>query len=534
VNDRRERSWSEAFAELSAAQETRSLDAEDLERLAVAAYMVGRDEACESAWMAAHRDWLGRGERGRAARCALWHALGLLFRGDVAPTMGWIARGRRVLEDEPHDSVAWAWLLILTALPTLFQGEAEEAQRGFEEAVAIAEARADADGTTLARLGLGASLVAQGHTAEGMALLDEVMVAVSAEEVSPLLAGIAYCQVIALCHRVFDLRRASEWTAALTRWCDAQPGLVPFRGNCLVHRCEIFQLQGAWHEAADEARRACESLAGPPAWDTLGSAYYQLAEIQRLRGEFAEAEASYGNASLAGRDPEPGLSLLRLRQGRVDLALPSIRRALDEAHADVERARVLPAAVEIMLEAGDAAAARSAADELNRIAAELDATYLHALAAHASGAMLLAEGQTPAALRALREAYRTWRGLEALHQAASVRLLVGIGCRQLGDTTTATLELEAARSAFHQLGAVPDVERVELLLGTTQSASPLSRRESEVLALVAVGKSNRAVADELVISEKTVARHMSNIFAKLGVSSRSGAVAYAYRHGLVR
>ena len=131
-----------------------------------------------------------------------------------------------------------------------------------------------------------------------------------------MLAGIAYCQVIALCQAVFDLRRAREWTEALTRWCDSQPDLVPFRGNCLVHRCEIFQLQGAWTDALDSARRACEWLAGPPAWDALGSAYYQLAEIQRLRGEFAEAEESYRQASLAGRDPEPGMSLLRLAQGR--------------------------------------------------------------------------------------------------------------------------------------------------------------------------------------------------------------------------
>jgi tetratricopeptide (TPR) repeat protein len=188
-----------------------------------------------------------------------------------------------------------------------------------------------------------------------------------------MLAGIAYCQVITLCRTVFDLRRAQEWTAALTRWCDSQPDIVPFRGNCLVHRCEIFQLQGAWTDALESARRACDWLAGPPSWDALGSAYYQLAEIQRLRGELTEAEESYRLASLAGRDPEPGMSLLRLAQGRVDLALPATRRALDEAADPISRSHLLPAYVEVLLEAEDAVAAKAAAEELTGIAAHFDA-----------------------------------------------------------------------------------------------------------------------------------------------------------------
>ena len=261
------------------------------------------------------------------------------------------------------ESVEQAWLLMLTALPRLFEGDAEVLS-SFVDAGETAERLADPDATIFARLCRGYALILQGETAEGMALLDEVMVSVTAGEAAPILVGIAYCQVIALCHAVFDLRRAREWTEALTRWCDSQPDLVPFRGHCLVHRCEIFQLEGAWTKALDSARHACELLAGPPAWDVLGSAYYQLAEIQRLRGEFAEAEDSYRRASQAGRDPEPGLSLLRMAQGRLDLALPAIRRALDEAEDPGARSRLLPACVELMLEAEDVAAARAAADEL--------------------------------------------------------------------------------------------------------------------------------------------------------------------------
>jgi DNA-binding CsgD family transcriptional regulator len=526
------RLWGDAFDQLSAAHRAGQLDVEDLERLAVAAYMVGRDDACDDAWVEAHRAWSHGGEAERAARCAFWQALGLFFRGDLAPAMGWVARGGRVLGDSRGESVEQAWLRMLTALPRLFEGDAD-VYSSFVDAGAIAERFADPDATMFARLCRGYALILQGRVAEGVALLDEVMVAVTADEVAPLLAGIAYCQVIALCQAVFDIRRAREWTEALTRWCHSQPDLVPFRGNCLVHRCEIFQLQGAWTEALESARRARELLAGPPAWDVLGSAYYQLAEIERLRGGLREAEESYRQASLAGRDPEPGMSLLRLVQGRVDLALPTIRRALEETQDPIARSRLLPACVEVMLEAEDVAAARTAADELAEIAAQLDAPYLNALAADAAGAVLLAEGDARGALARLRKGQRSWGELEVPHQAARVRVLIGVACRELGDDASAELEFEAARSMLEELGARPDLERLARIAGSPRPGG-LSRRESEVLALVAAGKTNRAIATELFISEKTVARHVSNIFAKLGLSSRAEATAYAYKHGLVR
>lgn len=526
------RTWGEAFDQLSAAHREGQLDVEDLERLAVAAYMVGRDEACDEAWIAAHRLWLRGDKAERAARCAFWHALGLFFRGDLAPAMGWVARGGRLLEESRRESVEQAWLRMLTALPRLFEGDAD-VYTSFVDAGEVAERFADPDATMFARLGRGYALILQGRVAEGMALLDEVMVSVTADEVGPILAGIAYCQVIALCQAVFDLRRAREWTQALTRWCDSQPDIVPFRGYCLVHRCEIFQLQGAWTDALESARQACDLLAGPPTWDALGSAYYQLAEIQRLRGELEEAQESYRLARLAGRDPEPGMSLLHLAQGRVDLALPAIRRALDEAEDPIARSRLLPACVDLLLEAEDKVGARAAADELAGIAAQLDGPYLNALAAEASGAVLLAEGDPRAALAQLRSAHRSWRELEAPHQAARVRLPIAAACRELGDDASAELEFEAARSLLEELGARPDLERLARLAGSPRPGG-LSPRENEVLALVAAGKTNRAIATELFISERTVARHVSNIFTKLGLSSRAEATAYAYKHGLAR
>jgi DNA-binding NarL/FixJ family response regulator len=527
------RRWGDAFGDLSAAHREGQLDVEDLESLAVAAYMVGRDDACEEAWIAAHHAWLRRGEAERAARCAFWQALGLFFRGDLAPAMGWVARGGRLLEDSGRDCVEQAWLRMLRALPLLFERDAEAVYPSLVEAEEIAKRFTDSGAAVFARLGRGYSLILRGQVAEGMALLDEVMVSVTADEVAPMLAGIVYCQVIDLCQAAYDLRRAREWTEALTRWCDSQPDMVPFRGNCLVHRCEIFQLQGAWTDALDSARQACEWLAGPPTWDALGSAHYQLAEIQRLRGEFAEAEKSYRRASLAGRDPEPGMSLLRLAQGRIDLALPALRRALEEAQDPIARSRLLPGSVEVMLEAEEVGAARVAANELAGIAAQFDAPYPDALAAHASGAVLLAEGDPRAALTTLRRAHRSWRDLDAPHQAARVRLLIAVACRELGDGASAELEFAAARSALEELGARPDLERLARVAGSPRPGG-LSRREREVLTLVAAGKTNRAIATELSISQKTVARHISNIFTKLGLSSRAEATAYAYRHGLVR
>ena len=386
----------------------------------------------------------------------------------------------------------------------------------------------------MSRLGQGMCLVMQGQGPAGMALLDEVMVGVTSGEVSPMYAGIAYCTVIGGCSEVFDLRRAREWTAALTRWCDSQPDLVPYRGNCLVHRCELMQLEGAWTDAMEAARQACDLLSGPVTWDTLGSAYYQLGELQRLRGEFTDAEASYRKANEAGRRPEPGLALLRLAQGRIDVATGVLRRALNETQEPPARSRILPAYVDTMIASGDVASARAGADELAQIAQHLDAPYLRAVAASATGAVLLAEGEAQSALRTLRVAGSAWRELDAPYETARVQALIGLACGALGDPETSALELDGARKAFEQLGAKPDLERLDVLLRRPHgpAAGGLTAREVQVLRLLAAGKTNRAIAKELGLSEKTVARHVSNTFTKIGVPSRAAATAYAYENHL--
>jgi DNA-binding CsgD family transcriptional regulator len=527
--------WSEAYARLSAAQRASELSAEDLERLATSAYLIGLVEEHVEIGARAQHGFLAAGDVARAARTAFWLGFGLLGRGEHARGSGWIARAQRLLEDAPDDCAEHGYLLLPAALRQLAEGNAAGAHEAFGQAAEIGHRSSDANLIALGRLGCGQALIRLGEVEAGVSGLDEAMASVEAGDLSPLAVGTVYCAVIEACQEIFDLRRAQEWTAMLSRWCEAQPDLVPFRGQCLVRRSEVMQLRGAWPEAAHEAESACELLARPPGQPAAGAALYQRGELHRLRGEFAEAELSYRQASRWGRRPQPGLALLRLAQGQADAAAALIRGALEEARDPLARSRVLPAQVEIALAVGDVAAAGVAADELAHMAARLPAPLLQALADTARGAVRLAEGDATAALDALRRACATWQALEAPYDAARTRVLLALACRRLGDPETAGFELDAARWAFEQLGALPDAVRVDALSAERQARSDhgLTPRELEVLRLVAAGQTNKAIAAQLFISERTVERHVSNIFLKLGVSSRSGATASAYEHGLV-
>lgn len=523
--------WGDAYAQLSAADKQAPLEFDDLERLAMAAYLVGRDEESTDVWARAHRACVRLGDPVGAARCALRLGTGLLLMGEMAQGGGWLARAQRIIEEGDLDCVERGWLLVPAAIQC-FDDDPTTAHTTFGQAAEIGAHFGDPDLVAMARNGQGWALIRLGQSAAGVTLLDEAMVAVTAGEVSPFVAGGVYCAAIEACQEIFDLRRAREWTAALTRWCESQPDLVPYRGQCLAYRVEIMRLHGDWPDAMEEAQRARERLTGHPA---VGMVLYQQGELHRLRGDFAEAEEAYRQANQWGHSPQPGLAELRLAQGDVAAAAAAIRRVVDETQNRVARSRVLAAYVDIGLAVDDVGAARAAADELSHIAADLDAPLLQAAAAKATGAVLLAEGDARAACYTLRRTWTAWRELDAPYEAARVRVLVGLACRALGDEDTAGMELDAARVVFEQLGAAPDLARVDSLVRRAPSGEPhgLTPRELQVLRLVTAGRTNKAIAAELVLSERTVDRHVSNIFTKLGVSSRAAATAYAYEHRLV-
>jgi ATP/maltotriose-dependent transcriptional regulator MalT len=529
------RAWARAFQAFARADRARPLGPQDLEHLAVAAYMLGRNDDHLECMKRAHRAHQDARNLPRAARCAFWAGINLAVRGRASHAAGWFGRAQRLAENGPRDSVERGYLLV----PTLLRRAGELDWKGVadvaKKAERIAERHGDADLFALAAHERGHALVRLGRVEEGLRLMDEAMVCVTAGELSPVVTGLVYCSVIAYCQDLFQLGRAQAWTWALTEWCEQQPEMVAHTGQCLVHRAEVTQLRGDWRLALQEAQRARTQFAKAMNSSAGGHALYRQGEVHRVRGHFERAEAAYREAARSGCEPQPGLALLRLVQGRTSAAGSAIRRALSETSDPVRRARLLPASVEIFLTEGSTGQAREACREIEQSSKGRRSELLDALAAHSRGALELAEGKADAALGTLRRAFGAWRELKVPYEAARVRVLIARACRLLGDEETAALELDAARGAFSELRAAPDIARVDELARATASGSEqgLTRRELEVLRHVAAGRSNKAIARDLALSSRTVDRHLSNIFDKLAVSSRSAATAFAYRNRLV-
>ncbi len=530
------RAWGRARAHLAAADAESPLNADDLARLAMAAHLSGDDDFGDEVRQRLFHLCVDDDDTPGACRAAFFLGMSLMLRGEPAQGGAWIGRASDLAATLDDGCAERGYVMVPQALGALGSGDAQTALDRFDQALSIGTACGDIDLCSLGRLGRGQSLINLRRISEGLETLDRAMVAVVAEEVSPLIAGIVYCGVVEACHEVGDLARAREWTRALSAWCDAQPDLVPFRGRCLVHRSEVLQLDGSWSESTVEALKACAVLSDPPGQPPLGAALYQLAELQRLRGELDEATRSYRRASEFGRDPQPGLALLRLATGDPVAAAGTLARVLDEDLLAAQRPKVLAAHVEAALAAGQHDAAQRSVDALAELASESTDVFIAALAAMARGQLALAANDAGPALAGLREAARVWGELGAVYEIARARELIGRACGLLGDTDTADLETSVALATFERLGAVLDVERITAAApdqAEAHAGAGLTGRELEVLRQIATGMTNRKIAEQLFISEKTVARHVANIFAKIGVSSRSAATAYAYEHDLI-
>jgi len=525
------REWVTAYDALSDLDHG-TLDAEDFARLSMTAFLLGRKNDCVQAMQRAYQAHLDRGETLAAVRCGFWLAMTLISTGEPAVGAGWVGRCQRLLDEVDGDVVERGYVLQLLMFRHIFSGEFEEAMRLAVQLTDYGHRFADPDLVANGLNAQGRMLLYSGRVPEGLALLDEAMVGITTGDVSPIFAGEIYCSLIEACREVSDYGRAAEWTSALTTWIDAQPGLVMFTGQCAVHRGQIMRVRGAFAEAVEEFTLATERYAAAGSSAPAGLAMAECGEVLRILGDLQAAESAYERAVGFGYEAQPGLALLWLARGRTAAAVGAVHRLLAEPRDPAHRSQLLPGAVEILLAAGEVDRARTVAEELVGIANSFGCVALRAMADYARGSALLATGDAGAAAPVLRKAMHAWQALAAPYEAARARHLMGVALRDLADEESAANELTASMRAFRELGATPAAREVARLLAPEHPGG-LTEREVEVLRLVATGRSNPEIAATLVLSEKTVARHLSNIFTKIDVSSRTAAAAFAFENRLV-
>lgn len=531
-----EKAWREAHEALCQVDAREPLGLDDLWRLVWSANLSGRDDVGLATLERIYHAHAEAAAPQPAARAAFWIGFRISRLGETSRAAAWLARAEQAVERGGQDCVEQGYLQIPRIRKYFNAGELPAALDAATQAAAVAERFGDRDLKAFALNLQGRIKLRQGELVTGLQLLDEAMLEVTSGELSPIITALAYCAAIDSCQGVYAIERVREWTESLRGWCEAQPQLLSFTGECLVKRAEIMELAGHWDEALSEAQRAAARYVAWLGPNAAGEAIYRQGEVHRVRGDFEQAEERYREASQSGRDPQPGLALLRLAQGKHELGLQALRRAELAAQDPIQRARLLPALIEALLATSKTDEARAASRELDGIASKFGTEVMVALAGRVRGAVELAEGDAASASVSLRDAFAVFQRLGAPYLAARVRAQLACAFQALGDEDGALFEIEAARRAFEQLGAKADAAAIDAL--RARAAAPpgahgLSARELEVLRLVCSGKTNKLIAVELCLSEKTVDRHVSNILTKLDLPSRAAATAFAYENRLI-
>ncbi len=520
-----------AFDVFCRADQLGELSTTDVLAWSDAAWWLGRATKSLELAELGHRRLVDEGESTRAAKEAIGLGFLLMLRGDLAAGSGWLQRGRSLLERSSGVG-SRGYVAQLDAQNALHDGDLAHAVDLARVARDAAQAAGDPALLSLALMTEGTARLQGGAVAEAMAMLDEAMLPVQAGRVPPDIAGNLYCQMIAICWELADLRRAREWTAATERWCANFDSSVMFSGICRMHRVQLHQIAGEWDVAEEEARTVCTELIGMNT-AVVAEGHYLLGDLFRLRGQVRDAKAAYLRAHELGRDPHPGLALLKAQEGQAKPATTLLRSSLAGHHGgEYGRAPLLRALVEVAIDAQDLDTAHAAADELDAIAQRWRSDGLRATAAHARGTVELASNGLARAVASLRQAITSWRALDAPYECARARMVLAEALAALGDSSAARLELDAAATTLTGLDAVVDLNRLARIRLGPDLPEGLTPREAEILMLVAAGNTNRQIADELVISEKTVARHLANLYLKVDVSTRTAAVAWARRNGL--
>lgn len=519
----------DALAELGS--DDPATEAERLVLLADAAWWLGRLDECIDARERAYLLYDELGEDRSAGQAAVWLYEHHCFRASPSIAGGWLRRARRSLDSDRECSEFGA-LVLREAEMAHGSGELAAAATLCEDGIELGRRLRCVDLEAEALQSLGRVRIDQGRRSEGLGLLDEAMLFVLDGRLSPYSTGKVYCSLISACEQLSDHGRAAEWTAATARWAERHPFAV-FPGLCRVHHATALQWRGDWAAAEREAARACEELSGINL-PNAAAAWAEIGDIRRRLGDLPGAGVAFASADRLCAQPRPGLALLRLAEGNLDAATSVITDALEGAGwSRLARAKVLPARAQIAIAVGDIATATAAVDELEIIAEDYDSAGLRAAASVARGRVQLATGSEDACVT-LRSAVARWSELGVPYETATARVLLGQACRTTADEAGAVAAFDGARLLFDELGVRLEAQDFDARSGATSLPAGLTDREAEVLRLVAAGHTNKEVAASLYLSDKTIARHLSNIFTKIGVSTRSAATAFAFEQGVIR